>query len=923
MSDGAALVGRRAELDRLGAALASTRAGGGRAVSVAGEPGVGKTTLLRAFAASASAAGTTVLWGTCFDGAAQPAYGPWTMALAPLGLDVGAPIAGLSPPEARLRRGTAVHDALGAAGPVVVVLDDLHWAGTETLDILGHVAARVGPAPVLLVAAYRDPDPALATGTPLSALLADLARLSGYAHVSVAGLDVDDVAAYLCETVGDAVPGAIVRAVREHTGGNPFYLREVVTALVDEGKLVHRDGRWSSDFSVAELGIPVTVRHAVRGRIARLGAGAQALLQAASVFSGDLALGPVSQVAGLGEAAALDALDEALATGFLQLSGAGAPAAPYAFAHAIVRDALAGALSPDRAARLHRHAAVALEATRPQEHAAIAEQYWLSRTVAGAEAGVAHCLAAADAATGEHASRRSARLLRLALDLVPGDRAVLSRLALAQAADLDASAAATTLLAIEGAGREEAADLIARVAEALREGTPASAWEPLVRQGLALVGDDRGAAWARLVTLVDPVETVGTGTLRAGRWLGYPEEAVGALRATGREDDAARAIDPFRPRSEDDTRELLARSATWTAVRPRMRALDLAGRDLSLRQGRPADAIECYRQLLELGERVGSTPAQAEAHAQLALCLALTGDLAQAEGHLATSAGLVADLWPGHRLHLLGTVSSSSVVTYLKGEGDSLRLASRFAQWTASPAAAVAPFSNVFAALVALHHALAGDREAARRGLVDLVDLLDAMQPADHAVAGSLWFAAAAAGELGDADAAEGLAGLADRHLAGGGPPGPASVEHAAGRLAALLGRGTDAARHLDMARARAAAAGSRGVLALVELDLAVLAGDPALVEACRHRFEQLGMTGWAARSTPAAAPSPARPAGLTAREVEVLALLAGGATSQEIAGALVLSLATVNRHIANIYVKIGARNRAEATGFAISHGIA
>jgi DNA-binding CsgD family transcriptional regulator len=920
VGESARLVGRGQELDRLQAALAAARAGHGRAVALSGEPGVGKTAVARAFAGDA---GTPVLWGTCFEGAAQPAYGPWTMALAPLGVALEPSVADLSPPEARLGRWGSVLDALTAAAPVVVVLDDLHWASTESLDLLEHVACRAEGRAVLVVATHRDPDPALAEGTRLTALLATLARLPGHEAIHLGGLGTAEVGDYLAEAFGDEVPPAVVRAVREHTGGNPFYVREVARSLVDEGKLIHRDGRWSSDVSLSRLGIPATVRHAVRGRLARLSPAARALLQAASAFSGDLALDPVREVAELDEAEALDALDEALAGGFLQRAAGGRADSPYAFPHAIVRDALAESLSPDRAARRHRRAAAALERLRPGDHAAVAEQYWLSRSLPGAEAGVAHCLAAAEAAAGDHASRHAARLLRTALDLVPAGatelrRRVLGRLAVAQAEDLDAEAApATTLLAIDGAGVEEAAELVVRVAEALREAAAPAAWQPLVRRGLDLVGDAHGVAWARLAVLLDPVEAVGTGALRVGRWRCFPPAAVDALRATGREDDEARAIDPFRPRSDAETAAILERSAGWTSARARVRALDLAGRDLSLRHGRPRAAIEVYRELLALGERIGSLPARAEAHAQLGLTYALAGDLLLAEEHLAASATLVRDLWPGHRLHLLGTVSSASVVAYLLGEGDWEGLSERLRGWLAGPAAARAPFANVFAALAAMCDAMSGHGDRARATLAALAGVLGDMSPFDHAVAGSLWFAAAAAWELADAGSAALLAPVVDRHLAEGGPPGPASVEHAAGRLAALLGRPGDALAHFETAGRATEATGSDGVGALIDFDVALVRG----VAAPAGTFGRRGMRGWAARAEGSDA-RPQRPSGLTAREVEVLVLLAAGRTSQEIAGALVLSPATVSRHIANIYVKIGARNRAEATAFAMSHGL-
>lgn len=90
-----------------------------------------------------------------------------------------------------------------------------------------------------------------------------------------------DVTRHVRQSLGDDVPATIVRAVHEQTSGNPFYVREVVKALVEEGKLVRRDGRWLSDFSIARLGIPDTVRDAVRGRLAGLAPATTAFLQAA------------------------------------------------------------------------------------------------------------------------------------------------------------------------------------------------------------------------------------------------------------------------------------------------------------------------------------------------------------------------------------------------------------------------------------------------------------------------------------------------------------------------------------------------------------------------------------------------------------------------------------------------------------------
>ena len=931
MGGAGVLVGRDRELGVLSAALADARQGLGRVVCLSGEPGVGKTATARAFAGAAEAGGALVLWATCHEGTSQAPYGPWEEAVTPLGTPLESDRPDLPAPDARLRLFDAVQRSVaGAARDVVVVLvlDDLQWASSDSLGLFGHVAARVGANRMLLLGTYRDPDPALDGATPLGTLLARLARLPGYVQAHLRGLSVDDVAHYLLQALGDAVPATIVRAVHDQTGGNPFYVREVAKVLVEEGKLVRRDGRWLSDFSIARLGIPDTVRDAVRGRLAGLSASTTAFLQAASAFSGDLDLETVRDVAGLTEADALDAVDEAVACGFLQRSGRAR--APYAFVHAIVRHALVESLNPDRAARLHRRAAATLARLRPDDHAAIAEQYGLSAALPGAERGVDHCMAAAGAAMSQQAHRQAVRLLHLALDLVRPDDAmsrtqVLCRLAAAQGQALDFERApATTLMAVEGLGADAAADLIVEVVEALREGAPVSAYEALVRRGLDLAGDRHDARWARLVVLLDPVETVEAGELRVGRWFGHSADVVSALLSTGREDDEARAVEPFRPRTEAETATLLARSREWSSVRAQLRALDLAGRDLSLRHGRPLDAVDCYRQLLDLGELAGSLPAKVEGAGQLALCLALVGDLPPAEEHLVRAADLVRDLWPGHRLHLLGTTSSSVIVTYMLGAGDWGGLAGRLSQWLGGPAPAHAPFATVFAALAGLCHAMAGDAGEARRWIGPVTDVLALLDHRDHGVPGSLWFTAAAVWELQDKDAAQRLAPFIDRHRAAGGPPGPASLAHARARLAMLLGDRQRAVELLGVARSETAAAGARSLAALVDWDDAVIRDDREAAAAALASFERLGMRGWAARVPAwANAPAPARPFGLTGREVEVLGRLAAGRTSQEIAGDLFISVATVNRHIANIYVKIDARNRAEATSFAIAQGIA
>lgn len=959
------LVGRQRELEALSAELEA--AGGGRAggALVVGEAGIGKTALSRAFAHRARADGARVLWGSCHEGDWQPPYAPWAealqavapfesaeqleeqlgsdaavlAALLPLRTDVVPPL--LPPAEARLRLFAAVRTLLASlAGdrPCVVVLDDLHWADRDTLALLGSVSQAPLEGRLLIVATCRDL--ALERDGPLADALADLVRQGTWQWLRLSGLDESEVGTYLATGMDAELPSALVHTVSQATEGNPFYVREVVRHLVEEGKLVHRPDRWSTDFSLAELGIPEGVRLVVRRRVARLSEPTRTLLQAASVFTGNFDFASLQALTGLDERGLLDALDEALAGGLLRHTEV--PEEPYTFSHAIVRHTLDDRFNPDRRARLHRRAAEALaaEPAPPGRAAAIAEHYHASRGLPGAERGVAHCLAAAGQASAEVAPRRVVRLLQMAADLAPAadstTRAdVLSRLALAHAEALmfdEAEVAcrhAVEALEQSGAGPDRIAALLGGVAASLKHGAPRTAWEPLAAQALELLESRRDERWARVGVLIEPVEPVLAGPVYISRWSGYDPSMVAALSATGSEEDASLVLEPFGPRTLAETTAVIQRARTWRSPAARMRALDLAGRDMSLRHGRAQEAIDCYGQLLDLSRQVGSVPWQVEAHVQLALCCGLLGELARADAELARGRVLAGELWPSHRLHLMADVSAPAVVGYARGTADWPALAKQAVWFVSRPEAGRNAFGVIIAALAALSHAMAGDDAEARRLAAAVVEAVERMQPTDHAMGGSLWFATGAAWELEDGALGRRLRAIAERLEAQGAYPGPVpSFAPAQARLIALTEGGAAAAPAFARARVDLEARGYGAVRALVDHDEAVARlrsgqPDPELAAVAAHACAELGMSGWAQRAQALRARARGRPGGLTDREAEVLGLVAAGRTSREIASQLVVSEATVQRHVANIYRKIGARNRAQATAFAIQHEIA
>src|SRR5581483_10628544 len=210
--------------------------------------------------------------------------------------------------------------------------------------------------------------------------LSALRRETEYERIVLKGLEQAEVGALLTAIAEQDVNAALVQAISDETDGNPFFIREVLAHLVDEGKLYREGGAWkSSASSIADLGIPEGVRQVITRRLARLSADTNKLLAAASAFSGGFSFAIVSDVAGLDEGVALDGVDEALNAQVLRPVR---DAEHYDFTHALIRHTLYAEMNPSRQVRLHRRIAEAIEARAqasgrdPIEHAAeLAYQY--------------------------------------------------------------------------------------------------------------------------------------------------------------------------------------------------------------------------------------------------------------------------------------------------------------------------------------------------------------------------------------------------------------------------------------------------------------------------------------------------------------------------------------------------------------------
>lgn len=532
-------VGRAAELERLQQRLQDVRARHGGVVMLVGEPGIGKTRTAEEFAERARYAGAQILWGRCYEGESAPPYGPFAEAIATyatgtdaeelrtdLGLgaapiarlvpalrerlpDIPEPVA-LQPDEERIRLLDAVSQfliALSARTPVVVVVDDLHWADRGSIALLRHVA-RFAPRHCLLVlGTYRDVE--VESTSALADALRALPRETSYEHIKLEGLDTQEVEQLLEMIADQDVPDTFVSAIRAETSGNPFFIREVLLQLITENKITRQGGSWVSTLSIEEMKIPEGVRQVIGRRLSQLSADANRLLSAAAGFNGLFRFDIAAAVAGFDEAHGLSAVDEALGA---QMLRAGSTPDTYDFTHALIRHTLYEELSPSRQVRLHRQIAEAMDRVygdRVAEHAAqVAYQYHRSASLPGAERGVAHALLAADRAEAAYARDDSVTFLRMTLELLPQNDArrarTLGRLGMALSWALNFDEALPAMreagdLIARTEGEDAAADYLAEAAMGLwGAGRQREGWA-LASQGLGYIGDRRDITWVRLM----------------------------------------------------------------------------------------------------------------------------------------------------------------------------------------------------------------------------------------------------------------------------------------------------------------------------------------------------------------------------------------------------------------------------------------
>ncbi len=423
------IVGRSRELDAFRAAFDRMLAGRRQMVLIAGEAGIGKTRCAEALADVAEDQGALVLWGRCREEAGAPPYWPWVQilrsyvdassldevrlnmgsaardiaALVPELLDSSphphhAPAAMADSSPARFRTFDAIRQFFHQAAqqvPITLVLDDLHWADVPSLSLLEFLHQELMGSRVLIVGTYRDAD--ASRKTPLLSTLGGLGRDAGVQRVHLAGLSqsaIGEVAEQLCDT---NLSESAIKMIYQRTDGNPLFAIELIKVLIDE----------SAGTAIAAMParIPAGVRETIGRRLSRLSDRCNELLCVAAVYGRQFTAREIAAAAKEDVQSVLTVLEPAIQAGVLQ-SDADAYGT-YQFTHALIRETIYEDLPAADRLRLHGRAGDALVSVHSAHLESaltrIAHHYHEAAELGNADNAVVYALRAADSAVRMYA----------------------------------------------------------------------------------------------------------------------------------------------------------------------------------------------------------------------------------------------------------------------------------------------------------------------------------------------------------------------------------------------------------------------------------------------------------------------------------------------------------------------------------------
>jgi DNA-binding CsgD family transcriptional regulator/tetratricopeptide (TPR) repeat protein len=966
-------VGRSAELAALRVLVPREAGERGRLALLGGEAGSGKSRLVRELAHEVASEGVLVLYGAC-DAVVHTPYRPFAEALdqlvrsidpdvlrADLGSaggeltrllpDLPARVGGLpapvvaDPDTERHRLHTAVTDLLAVAGrrqPLLLVLEDCHWADTPTLVLLRHLARASTEARVLVLATFRDT--AADIPAELADALADLRRSDDVVRLRLGGLTEDDVEDFVRRAGGGEIDPAepgLSREICDLTEGNAFLLCELWRALVDTDAFAIEDGTLRLTRPLREIATPQSVREVVSQRLSRLDPASRDLLELAAVAGPEFELDVLRRAAPV-ELERIDALEPAMRSGVIEELPF--PALAYRFTHELVRRALYDRLSVLRRAELHLRIAEALEAVDQPQHgrvlADLAHHFAAAAPIGGATQAVEYNLLAAKAASTALAYDEATVRLRTALQMGVLDERRRAEILLDLGTALFRAGRSLDSLQSFRQAAEIARDLgegelLARAAI----GFETSCWRPgLTDEGARELLQEASSALAREDS-----------TLRVGLLASLAR----ALEFEGDSDQAALArADAIAMARRIDDRPGLATVLV---------GIYWARATTSL-----AEALEMLGEARDLAEEMGDVEGQAEATQWRVSALMALGEIVPAREELAIALDMAKSTRQPFMLHV--TEHYRSALALLEGHlAEADAAAERSREWgqllvgrDASSVygiqmfgvrreqgrlAELAPVIRVLAAgdrgggawrpgLAAMLAELAMEEQV--RGELDRVQA-EGLDPLREGLwLASLTYLADAAGAVAHQGVASLvyplLAPLAGRNvMIGHGVACYGAADRYLGMLAATLDDTESAAGHFEAALHLNRQMGADTWLAhtAYEYGRMLLAhgdsdrGGQLLAEAALLA-ETVGMPTLLARARALAPVSSSPPPdGLSLRELDVLRLVARGRSNREIGAALFISEHTAANHVRSILRKTDSTNRTEATAYAYRRGLA
>ena len=977
-------VGRQRELAVLDALLTRALAAAGGTAALAGDPGIGKTRTAERLAEHALARGMTVYWGRCNEEPGAPAYWPWQQmvqawlagadndtvrrvaareaaALAEIVPEILERVSGCEPAppmidaaQARFRLFDAVASfwkRAAAVAPLLLVFDNLHWADASSLRLLEFLAPSLASSRVLVLITYRDIE--LSRQHPLSATLGELARQPGFERLRLAGLSRAETAGVMRLAGDRALAPALVDAIHEQTEGNPLFIGEITRLLLQEALADDGVQHPATARSSRPLRIPEGIKEVIGRRLNRLSDATNRVLAAASVIGRAFELRLLARLLDdSDEQRCADAIEQALQARVVDdLREPGR----YQFAHALFRETLYDEIPRPQRSRLHLRLVSVIEAIHADDlerHLpALAHHQWAALPAGDVARAVAYAERAAQRADRALAHEEAARFYQLALDAmeVGSGFSRIARCALLNALGTARSRAgeyvqaqqvfkeAAQLGMVSGSAQEQARAALGFENASWSPGGHGGAAAGLLREALASLGGAEPPLVARLLSALARALIFSGEEEQAAA---VHEEAVAAARRTG---DAATLAETLiaslsvRWRGERIAQRIEASEEAYRLAHSagNRHLVLLALPWLTFDDFESGDLSRWHLHLdeYERGGAASQLPFIRYVTASSRTMHALfEGRFADAE-RLAQHSFEIGNRMPG--LDAAG-VYGMQMFTLRREQGRLLEVAPLVEHFVNSNADA-----NVWRPGLTLMYAELGRMQAAR-------EAFDALAAGDFkAIArdgvwlASITYMAIVCHALGDAARAASLYRMLEPYSGRNLMVGTTiacfgAADTVLGMLATTLTRGPAARRHFEAALAMNERLNARPALVRTRWHFAQLLlpdRDPAqrdraaeLLRLAHADAAALGMGSVVANievQRAALAAAPARlPAGLSAREAQVLRLVATGKGNRQIAAELFVSPNTVANHVRSILAKTGSANRTEAAAFAMHNAL-